>query len=239
MESKSYLAVFIAEVDDLLIKDVGDDPCFANPPTWGICRPPTRRMLKVGDTMFFLGKRNNVYILKGWFEVGEKIDYISALSRFPKRANVIIGNQHRNKANQSWRHIFAPENTNELRFLKEIDVKEGVYYQSQTDEHQLDNWKCRRIFHCNKNQFTNCLSNLYCQKSGVSIKEKTYSNYVVANPEKWDDVAYLNIDLSEMSAAIGFNKPVRTPYNQHNVLHFDEYKTSLLEYIEKRKQNHC
>ena len=88
--NKSYLIVFHGQFVNRKIIDIGDDPCFDNPPSWGICRPPTRQSVKLGDTLIFIGKVDNEYYLKGWFEVGKKLDYASALSEFPFRKNVII-----------------------------------------------------------------------------------------------------------------------------------------------------
>lgn len=70
----SYLVVFHANLDpNHGPVDIGDDPCFDPPPTWGICRPPTRRSVRVGTNLFFIGYvAPDQYFVKGWFEVGEK-----------------------------------------------------------------------------------------------------------------------------------------------------------------------
>ncbi len=93
---KCYLVVFLGEYIGNKIYDIGgDDPCFCSPPTWGICRPDVRSRLSVGDTLFFLAKIDSDYILKGWFEVGKKIDYLEALNLFPERMNVIVSRQQK------------------------------------------------------------------------------------------------------------------------------------------------
>ncbi|HNY45230.1 MAG TPA: hypothetical protein PKH15_11120 [Bacteroidales bacterium] len=54
--SKSFLIVFHGQIVNGKIVDIGDDPCFDSPPSWGICRPPTRRSVKIGDTLIFIAK---------------------------------------------------------------------------------------------------------------------------------------------------------------------------------------
>ena len=68
--NKSFLIVFHGQIVNGKIIDIGNDPCFDNPPSWGICRPPTRRAVKIGDTLIFIAKVGNEYFLKGWFQVG-------------------------------------------------------------------------------------------------------------------------------------------------------------------------
>jgi hypothetical protein len=70
---KSYLIVFHGTFDNNRIIDIGEDPCFDNPPTWGICRPNYRRSIEVGYNLVFLAKIEDDYYLKGWFKVGETI----------------------------------------------------------------------------------------------------------------------------------------------------------------------
>jgi len=86
MSKRNYLCVFHAVWIGNELKDIGDDPCFDYVPTWGICRPNSRKSSKIGDKLFFVGyvKTENRYYVKGWFEIGEKISYDDALSRTEK-----------------------------------------------------------------------------------------------------------------------------------------------------------
>jgi len=108
LPSPNYLCVFRAdqEVHDDVV-DLGQDPDFRPPvPTWGVCRPPTRRSVGVGSYIVFLGfyKQDQRYLVKGWMRVGEKINYLEALRRFGNRPNVIIREapQTKSSAPMSW-----------------------------------------------------------------------------------------------------------------------------------------
>lgn len=225
MSNKTYLVVFLGKSRGNKIYDKGDDPCFCYPPTWGICRSNVRKYLKVGDTIFFLAVIDRQYYLKGWFEVGAKIDYLSALGRFPNRKNVIISGQQN------------PRNNSCPNFLSELVTQQGIFYQNQKDRHEIDNWKCRRILHCTGKMLTKCRQNNSCGKGGVDICAGEYKNYIVANPNKWDDVDYLGITLTDIEKVTGIKKEkVETPYYQHNPLklHFCEEKI-LLGLIKAKK----
>lgn len=163
--NKSYLIVFHGDIDTLCkekkIIDISDDPCFDGIPTWGICRPPTRKTIDIGDKLFFIGyyKKIKKYFFKGWFEVGDKISYNEALKRFPNRKNVIISKSVKQNLNINWRYKeLESEFKNQYGdnipdWLKQVKVKEGTFYQNNLDNHEIDNWKCRRIFHCSSKQF--------------------------------------------------------------------------------------
>lgn len=224
------LIVFHADWKNGKLMDVGNDPCFNEneTPSWGICRPPVRRSIKVGDTVIFLGyvKSTKQYFLKGWFEVGEKIPYWEALQRFSNRENVIIGQHPKPLENSRWRHdrSFADQLNENGRgipnFLKEIKAQEGTFFQSSADGHEIDNWKCRRIFHCHKKQFAQCMVSGACQKDNISLS--MYANYVVGHPERYADLDFLNIDGMDLLAAMGVIKPIRSPYNQLNPINLTE-----------------
>jgi hypothetical protein len=100
---KHFLCVFIADTnikDDVV--DVGNDPDFSKPPTWGICRPDVRRSERIGKGSYvvFVGSypRLNAekpYLVKGYMCVEEKISYLDALDRFAtlengNKKNVIV-----------------------------------------------------------------------------------------------------------------------------------------------------
>lgn len=236
---KSYLVVFhVDESDPERMIDISDDPCFESPPTWGICRPPTRKYISIGDFLFFIGyyKSKNKYYVKGYFKVGDKISYPVALKRFTNRSNIIISKK-RFTSNTKWLYsklekIYKTKFDNEIKtWLLEINSKEGVFYQNSSDNHQIDNWKCRRIYHCNKNQFISCVKSNNCLKDGESLSE--YENYVVADESEWADVSSHNIPFKEFIKDTGFKKALVTPKHQHNILRCDDFKDSFLKTIER------
>lgn len=239
---KCYLIVFHGKFINGKIVDIGDDPCFDSPPSWGICRPPTRRDVKIGDTLIFIGKVDRNYFLKGWFQVGDKLDYISALKQFPSRQNVIISPTASIK-DIRWRYkhlkrIYAKTyGQTEPSFLLNLQSENDIYYQSQLDEHEVDNWKCRRIFHCKSKQFEDCITENTCLKNGVSLKQDDYKNYVVADPNNWEDLDDLKITFDDIVKATNFLTPIRTPKGQHNVLRFADYKEKLFALIDRRKND--
>lgn len=242
--NKTYLVVFYGKFEKNKIYDIGDDPCFDKPPTWGICRPNYRRSCKVGDTLFFLAKIGNVYYLKGWFEVGYKIDYVDALFKFPDRKNVIISRQQRQHNNIVWKNkalkkCYKNRHNNCFpKFFSELDTQQGKFYQNQVDTHEIDNWKCSRILNCKSWELAQCVKNNNCAKSGLDITDNKYKNYIVAKDNKWDDVDYLKITLDDIKKNTCFVKKIITPCNQHNVLRFDEYRYRLLKFIDQRKKEY-
>jgi hypothetical protein len=238
--NKTFLIVFHGQLKNGKIIDIGDDPCFDNPPSWGICRPTTRRAVKIGDTLIFVAKLNNGYFLKGWFQVGDKIDYISALQRYPNRQNVIISETASLKP-VKWRYKNLQKNYFKIhgqtppKFLSNLKSVNGAFFQSQTDDHETDNWKCRRIFHCTANQFRKCITANSCLKSNASLTDEEYKNYVVADQFQWEDLDSFEISFDEVVKATNFPTPIKTPKGQHNVLRFDNYKHKLFTYIETKK----
>lgn len=236
MAKKNYLCVFHANWIDAELKDISDDPCFDPVPTWGICRPPYRKSIDVGDRLFFVGyvKSENKYYVKGWFEVGEKISYDQALVRFANRSNVIIS-KTRNERNDKWRYsdlekYFEKSSYKDLEFLKVIKSQEGIFFQNPNDDHEIDNWKCRRIFHCRADKFKNCVDFGECQLNGISLR--LYSNYIVANPEEWAEYSKIKCDFDEIRDMTGFYKQLRTPMGQHNVLKLTDLEINkMIEHL--------
>ncbi len=241
---RTYLVVFLGEFRGNKIYDKGgDDPCFCDPPTWGICRPNVRKYLKVGDTLFFLAKIESEYYLKGWFDVGEKIDYVAALNGFATRQNVIILGQQNPRVvfwkDKALEKCYRNRHNNGFpMFLSELNTRQGAFYQNHLDRHKIDNWKCRRILNCNSKELAQCAQNNSCEKSGVDINDDKYKNYIVANKNKWDDVDYLRITLADIRTETGFNKAIITLYHQHNPLKFDEYKDKLFCFINQQKNKY-
>jgi hypothetical protein len=220
--------------------DISDDPCFRNPPTWGICRPPTRKVIDKGDYLFFFAyyKISDQYYFKGYFKVGEKISYINAFKRFKNRLNVIITDKKYKNKNANWRYrdlkkTYENKNGTQIKkWLTTIQVQEGIFYQNPNDNHEIDNWKCRRIFHCQSDQFKNCILRDKCLKDKISLME--YKNYVVADNKNWADLGHLWIDLPTFLKETGFSLSLKTPLNQHNVLKCDDYLKVFLGFIDKK-----
>lgn len=239
---KCYLVVFLGEYIGKKIYDIGgDDPCFCSPPTWGICRPDVRSRLSVGDTLFFLAKIDSDYILKGWFEVGKKIDYLEALNLFPERMNVIVSRQQKKCRKILWQNTdlnnlyLAKYANNSPGFLLDIKTSLCNFYQNPADNHEIDNWKCKRIFRCRKSQLKECIEQNSCLKNNEDFCNDKYKNYIVAKKDKWADVDHLKITLCDIGRNTGFYKPVRHGL-RHNPVLFNDYKDSLLEFIKKREK---
>jgi hypothetical protein len=242
--NKCFLIVFHGQIVNGKIIDIGNDPCFDDPPSWGICRPPTRRTVKHGDTLIFIAKVDNDYFLKGWFQVGDKLDYVSALSNFPLRQNVIISTKPSTHPIK-WRYknlqksYYKTNGQSTPKFILDLNSANGTFYHSQTDDHEIDNWKCRRVFHCTSKQFEKCIVADNCLKSTSSLTADEYKNYVVADTTQWEDLDHLRITFDEIAKATNFPTPIRTPKGQHNVLRFDGYKQKLFAFIDTKKaDNH-
>ena len=240
--NKSFLVVFHGQIVNGKIIDIGDDPCFDNPPSWGICRPPTRRTVKFGDTLIFIAKVDNEYFLKGWFQVGDKLDYVSALSKFPLRKNVIISTNPSTHTIK-WRYKNLQKSYHKTngqttpKFLIELNTANGTFYHNQTDNHETDNWKCRRVFHCTSKQFEKCNTSNTCLKNSSSLTADEYKNYVIADTNQWEDLDSMRITFDEIVKVTNFPTPIRTPKGQHNVLRFDDYKQILFTFIDTKKSD--
>jgi hypothetical protein len=217
----NYLCVFYADestVDD--VRDLGLDPDFADPPTWGICRPNVRRAVQPGSTVVFVGylRTSKRYLMKGWLRVGQKINYLDALDRFPDRLNVIVrrpaGRPSRRPATwyrpgfqQEAEHRFGTEPS----WLGTIKVGETILVQNPDDDHEIDNWKCNRIFMCQTNQFERCLH------EGACLREQAFPDfhtYVVA--DEWFDAGRLLVSWDNVAPSRWRGEPLRTRYGQHN-----------------------
>jgi len=240
--SKSFLIVFHGQIVNDKIVDIGDDPCFDSPPSWGICRPPTRRSVKVGDTLIFIAKVGNDYFLKGWFRVGSKLDYPFALRQFPSRQNVIISTKlSTHPIKWRYKHLqksyYNTHGQTTPNFLIQLYSASGTFYHNQTDDHETDNWKCRRVFHCTSKQFEKCITANSCLKNSALLTADEYKNYVVADTNHWADLDSLRITFDEIAKATKFPTPIKTPKGQHNVLRFDNYKEKLFTFIETRKRD--
>ena len=245
-----YLIVYHATSDLPSLNDIGDDPCFDNPPSWGICRPNVRRWVTRGSNLFFLAFIQPAqYYLKGWFEVGEKISYVEAARRFPHRRNVIIRplqnwqtmDSIKLKRKIMWRYpkkkkFFEQSQLTSIpNFLFSTISENTVFIQNPDDLHEIDNWKCNRLFQCTYMKFKKCISLNSCQKEG-SIENEQYRHYVVANSKRWSDTGGLRIDWQTIDVNFNFGFSLQTPKGQHNTKVIPKEKIQpLLHFLNQRK----
>ncbi len=218
---RHYLCVFIR--DAAVFHDVVDltqDPDFSVPPTWGICRPHVRaRWVDVGSKVVFLGRdpAATSYVVKGIITVGEKISYRDALSRFPTRENVIVrAGRPPTRPNVTWkRKKLTTSPTPD--FLVRIGSGSNELHQNPTDQHEIDNWKCQRMFLCQERQLRSCLAAKVCQRDGVFDQ---LTGYIVA--ASWIDVGSRLLDWDAVRPKAWGQRKLRTPKGQHNALEISQ-----------------
>jgi hypothetical protein len=244
-----YLSVFHT-ADDITteIRDLGDDPFFSDEfATWGICRPQVRaKWVKVGTQIIFIGyhKKTDVYYLKGFFKVGEKVDLIEALRRYPRNKNVIISKTNDKEENNSWRDkrkkkmVLEKFGEHIPEFLKTINFKGEEYRQNKVDSHEIDNWKCQRIFLCNFKQFCKCVKEGNCEKENTFDVQRGY-----AIASEWEDYSRFRLQWTDVYPESFKSRSLRTPKFQHNVMkisHDDiiELKKNIEREIEKENTAH-
>lgn len=245
MSNRNYLCVFTANPEIVEnVVDIGQDPDFSPPcPTWGICRPQIRsRWVDVGDYIVFVGYYGNErYLVKGWFRVGEKITYLDALNRFPTRQNVIIrfseiGSLSKRNV-QQWkregvkRKIEQRYSTSIPSFLTTIRLGNMLLIQNPADSHEIDNWKCQRMFLCTTEDLDLCIN------QGKCLRENEFpalKGYLVA--DKWCDVGNKRIFWEEIVPSEMKNIKLRTPKGQHNALRIED---KWLKQIQTNLSNHC
>lgn len=245
---KNFALVYLVDEDnENKLQDIADDPCFDKPPTWGICRPDIRneKELKDGSYLLFIARKfiNNErkYLLKGYFRVKSKIDIIEAYQHFGQRRNVIISSQQRKIPQTKWRNYEWKRTLKQYilsetipNFLKTLKVREFLFYQRDVDCHEIDNWKCRRIFNCNIRSFKNCVSSNKCIKELQNISFK--KNYVVGDENDFADWNSLKIEWKEVAVLI---KKKEDPMDKRNNRHPEieltdsEFKT-IKSYIIKK-----
>jgi hypothetical protein len=66
--------------------------------------------------------------------------------------------------------------------------------------------------------------------------DEKYKNYLVADKKKWRDLDSMKITFNEIYQATGFDMEINTPFHQHNVLRFDDFKQKLFDYISERPE---
>src|SRR5262249_51187763 len=130
------------------------------------------------------------YLMKGWLRVAESISYLQALDRLPDRPNVIIrdadavaglpavprGWKREDLRDQAWQKTgtLAPG------FLAKIDLAHRHLVQLPSDDHQIDNWKCQRMFLCRRSQLSHCIADQAC------LREQQFPSlrgYIVADAQ--------------------------------------------------------
>lgn len=222
MNPKHYLCVF--HVDEAL-RDLGLDPDFSAPsPTWGICRPQIRtKWISKGSLVVFVAfhKEQSEYWFGGWIRVGEILGYEDALHRFPNRRNVIIRRadvvpqirvDDAKWKTQEFKRLVARKGEHVGEFLTCIRASDGgVFVQSPDDDHEIDNWKCQRIFLCQERQFKTCLEASRC------LREREFDDakgYVIA--DQWMDATDRRIRWASVAPESLVGVSLATPKMQHN-----------------------
>jgi hypothetical protein len=185
MRSPGVLAVYLTDADDLA--DIADDPCFALPfPTWGICRPNIRCGAPRGQAIFFVAyhRPTGLYFPRALFVVADRITHTEAARRFAGRMNVVLASENpgptaawRDKwRNKKLRIAVAPD------YLTSTVAADGRrWWHAGYDAHEVDNWKCARIFRCQHNTLVRCIEAQACSKEG-RVDEQRYASYVVGDP---------------------------------------------------------
>lgn len=223
-DARNYVCVFYADpaIEDDVV-DLGLDPDFSAPlPTWGICRPNLRCSVGRGSRLVFVGyyRETRTYILKGWFEVDDVIGYEQALELFANRRNVIIRYSARTQPRlptvwkrKGLRALVEPRWGSKPDFLTSVRGTQGLLVQNPDDDHEIDNWKCQRMFGCDRDQF------LSCNEAGECLREADFGNlrgYVVAKSDRFDDFGSKRLLWIDVAPARLKGVSLRTPVNQHN-----------------------
>jgi hypothetical protein len=210
---KNFALVYLVDNDPTgQLMDVGDDPCFTSPPTWGICRPDIRNSndLSKDSRLLFIArvreKDSMKYYIKGYFRVQSKVNVVNAFNRFKNRKNVIISDFVRTQP-----EIFNDDNIKAMfsvsglpEFLTQIEYQGKVFYHKSIDDHAVDNWKCRRIYNCKKSSLANCLKKNKCTKESQNFDLK--ENYIIGYFNDYKDWNKFRIEWCEIAELI--SKPV-------------------------------
>lgn len=173
--------------------------------------------------------------------MGEKIDYPRAMRKYGNRQNVLLTKKNNIRQDIKWRYPALMQLSRRKYgdmvpdFLRKINSNGETFYQSHKDDHEIDNWKCRRIYHCNKNHFADCIEYGTCMKENESLCADKYRNYVVANPNKWEDLDDLRIRYCDLANRVNLPETLCTPKGQHNVRKVDKQIDEIFSYIERIK----
>lgn len=186
MSLAGFQVVYLTDRDDLL--DVGDDPCFLPPvPTWGICRPDVRSRLEPGHAVFFVAyhRPSRSYFARGLLVVAETISHVEAAERFRGRDNLLLSQEIPSSqcewSDKPWRNTDLQTKVAPTFLVSLEDASGKRWHHSPSDGHEVDNWKCRRIFLCRRPRLKRCLSAGRCEKEGQA---EQYRNYIVGDPDR-------------------------------------------------------
>lgn len=240
---KNFALVYLVDDDPTgHLLDVGNDPCFDCPPSWGICRPDIRneKELGAGSRLLFIARvfveKKRKYYLKGYFKVKDKIDIIDAYYRFQNRQNIIISSNKSNLKvkwdNENWKTIFKESKKCDLPvFLTEFKWNKKTYYQKESDNHGIDNWKCRRIFNCNILSFKRCLVNKKCIKE--SQIEELKKNYILGDRNTFKDWNQWRVEWKEIARLIGKSETLMKA-NKHPEIELSDCEMDkIINYMNK------
>jgi hypothetical protein len=100
-------------------------------------------------------------------------------------------------------------------YLRSIRIGGTVYVQNPDDDHEVDNWKRRRIFLDTTRQLMNCIA------AGSCLRKQEFpelKGYVVADAREWHDVGIARISWEAVCPPSMRARPLRTPLGQHNAL---------------------
>jgi hypothetical protein len=226
--ARHYLCVFTADEDVTTdVVDLGQDPDFRPPtPTWGICRPDIRSRVRAGSYVVFVGylRAADRYLAKGWLRVAASISYLQALERFPDRPNVIIRDSDVVRGIPSvprrWKRphleIQAEKQlgTPTPSFLTSISVADRHLVQLPSDDHQIDNWKCQRMFRCRESQLQSCITADSCLRED---QFPSLRGYIVA--DEYRDVGPARLEWQAVAPPDLAGRALATPRRRwHNPL---------------------
>lgn len=241
---KNFALVYLVDEDPSgELMDIGNDPCFNCPPTWGICRPDIRneRELGIGSRLVFIArvyeKNLRKYYLKGYFRIKEKINIIQAFNTYKSRQNVIISVNKKEINtkwdNDQWKSIFENSNLPGIpKFLRELNWNNETYFQKASDNHGIDNWKCRRIFNCNILTFKKCIDLQECIKESKNIQLK--KNYLVGDAEDFKDWNKKRIEWKEIAPLIRKSDELMK-FNRHPEIELtDSEVNTIIEYMDHK-----
>ncbi len=166
-----FLAVYLTDHEDL--HDVGDDPCFSPPaPSWGICRPDVRSRLEVDQSVLFVAfhRPTKTYYARAILRVSEIISHVEAARRLPGRNNLLLTRRCPGPVakwrHEPWRHPDLEVKRTPRFLVSAVDSAGRRWFHSPQDAHEIDNWKCRRIFLCRRPRLERCLRGGQCEKEG-------------------------------------------------------------------------
>lgn len=229
------------------LKDVGDDPCFEKPATWGICRPNIRNRLDLdkGSFLIFIANVSGDYFLKGCFKVIDKIDIIQAYKDFSQRQNVIISPFKSSSINKKWNYgkrkklWEATHGKTIPDFFQTFNHDDQIFYQRSNDGHGVDNWKCSRINNCRNQTFENCVASNLCIKERDRIRLK--KNYIVGDSQNTYDWTHMKLKWEELVEVLDFPRIIRIKIRENVYKHPEitipiDKVLKLIDYVSEKNK---